>query len=261
MSSGPSQVVATLAGESLTVAEFLGSLHRRRRLRALVREAALEKHLLGLARARGLEVQPEDLQREADRFRQQQGLNALDDLQNWLTQEGLSVEQFEEGLECQLLVRKLCEHVIGAKLQAQAASQRGQVARVRLSHIVVDKESVANELLQRLRTRSADFAELARRFSLHEPTRANGGALGIVRRSELDPALHGPVFSARAGDVIGPIVTALGVELVKVEEHLPGSVEESAGPALNQELFGAWLEDLLKQLCFEFLPPATGVAS
>src|SRR5262249_44842894 len=111
----------------------------------------------------------------------------------------------------------------------------------RLRHIVVDKEGIAQELLARLQEDGADFADLARQFSIDPQTRAGGGSLGIVPRQGMPAPIAAAVFNAKNGAVVGPFKNASGHVLIQAEEILHGQLDAATTALIQQDLFRKWI--------------------
>jgi len=62
-----------------------------------------------------------------------------------------------------------------------------------------------------------DFEIAARRYSDDVGTRADGGDLGWIRRSEVDPAFGDAAWAVRTGIAIGPVESRFGFHIIKVE--------------------------------------------
>jgi peptidyl-prolyl cis-trans isomerase SurA len=62
-----------------------------------------------------------------------------------------------------------------------------------------------------------DFEIVARRYSDDVGTRAEGGDLGWIRRSEVDPAFGDAAWAVRTGIAIGPVQSRFGFHIIKVE--------------------------------------------
>lgn len=62
-----------------------------------------------------------------------------------------------------------------------------------------------------------DFEVAARRYSDDVGTRADGGDLGWIRRSEVDPAFGAAAWAVRTGIAIGPVESRFGFHIIKVE--------------------------------------------
>lgn len=66
-----------------------------------------------------------------------------------------------------------------------------------------------------------DFATAAASFSEDPGSRVNGGELGWLTRDKLDPAFAKAAFSARKGEIIGPVRSRYGLHIIQVEERRP----------------------------------------
>ena len=106
--------VASLPGVSLSLGQLLQTLHAQGRLRPLVVEALAGQLVQQEARQAGLSVTAEDLQAAADAFRRAHGLHTATATRAWLDGQGLTVGDFETGLEERLLAAKLKHHLTAA---------------------------------------------------------------------------------------------------------------------------------------------------
>jgi peptidyl-prolyl cis-trans isomerase C len=79
-------------------------------------------------------------------------------------------------------------------------------------HILVKTEKEAQELKQKL-AKGADFAQLAKKFSLC-PSKKKGGDLGEFRRGQMVKAFDDVVFKRPILKVHGPIKTKFGYHLI-----------------------------------------------
>ncbi len=246
-----SWAVASGGGAALSLGDWLAHLKRRGRLVPLLREAALEQFLLERVRLAGLAASPEELQQAADAFRRSHGLTSAEQTQAWLTRQRLSLLDFEDALERDLLIEKLKDHVTRERIPRHFTAHQAAFARARLRLIVVPREDLARELLSQIRDEGRDFAELAREHSLH-PSRADGGRLAPVMRRQLPPAAAQAVFAAREGDVVGPLTAPEGFQLFLVEKLVPAELDAGLAAAIRQELFDAWLAEQLAGARMEF---------
>jgi parvulin-like peptidyl-prolyl isomerase len=97
-----------------------------------------------------------------------------------------------------------------------------------VSHILVGEEEKAHELLKRIRE-GADFAGLAKEFSLDPVTRGTGGKIeGGVYRGYRAPftgdvnELNAAIFAAEAPKVLEqPFKTETGWEIIRVDGKRP----------------------------------------
>jgi foldase protein PrsA len=234
-------IIASANGTALSLQELLHTLKLQGKLSSLIAGALAEKVIAAAAKQEGIHISTEELQKAADAFRLRHGLNKAADTQRWLTRNGLTPADLEEGVQRGLLRQKLAAKVTAGQIEKYFAANRPRFDRARLRRIVVEKEGVAHELLSRIQEDGADFADLARQHSIDSRTRAGGGNLGIVRRQGMPPALDAAVFGASHGATIGPLKTDAGYVLIQVEEILLGRLDEANTPAIQEHLFCDWL--------------------
>jgi peptidyl-prolyl cis-trans isomerase C len=100
-------------------------------------------------------------------------------------------------------------------------------ARINARHILVDTREDADRALARVKA-GEDFGEVAARVSV-APTASRGGDMGIVRWSQLAPALEDRLWPLNKGDVSEPFETEEGWNVLLVVDRT--SVER---PKLEQ---------------------------
>ncbi len=91
---------------------------------------------------------------------------------------------------------------------------------VRLRGILL-KEAGQAEEVRRLAASGADFARLARRYSL-DPSARSGGDLGWMALPRLHPWVRGAVAGLQPGQVSGVVRGPLGYYVVRLEGRRPG---------------------------------------
>jgi peptidyl-prolyl cis-trans isomerase C len=169
-------------------------------------------------------------------------------LQTWVAQEVLYREALEarlaeepgvkklinmqarDVLSQQLMNRELAAKINVTETDLQTyytanASSYVEPASARISHIVVDDEQQANELLGRVKE-GEEFGELAKGFSKDESTKEGGGKIetGVSKGSYVagigdNRELNDKIFASDAGVVLEEAFeTETGWEIVRVDE-------------------------------------------
>lgn len=95
------------------------------------------------------------------------------------------------------------------------------------SHILVETEEEAADLVEQARAEGADFAALAQEFSTG-PSGPNGGELGWFSTGMMVEPFETAVADMEAGEVAGPIETQFGWHVIKLNE-----TREQGAPALD----------------------------
>lgn len=88
---------------------------------------------------------------------------------------------------------------------------------VNASHILVDSEEKANEILAKINAGEISFEDAAVENSSC-PSKANGGNLGDFGRGQMVPEFDTAVFDMEVGEVKGPVQTQFGYHLIKLNK-------------------------------------------
>src|SRR5262249_43039456 len=151
----------------------------------------------------GMPVRGEALQAAADAFRRAHGLHTASATRAWLDGQGLTVGDFEAGLEERLLAAKLKHHQTAAQADESFSARRTDFERLRVAQVLVGRDDLAGELASQVQDGGCDLEEVAR---------AHG--LPVVRhllfRKDLSGPLAEPLASAGVGEPVGPVATPKG---------------------------------------------------
>ncbi|MBB3114141.1 foldase protein PrsA [Paenibacillus phyllosphaerae] len=224
-SEASQQIAATIGGESITTKELMEQLREQYGdtvLQALLSSAAVRME----AEALGLQVTPEELDHEL-----QSMMAGYEDEEHYYAQMkealGLSPEAIRRDTEHKLLLEKITIHdvqvsdeEINAYIEANQVLFEPAVS-YRLAWIVTGSEEEADEVLDQL-AQGADFAELARAYSIDSDTADSGGVLGLI--DQYDPYFEQEVLAAAAelhfGEITGPIPALDGQAVIKLIERI-----------------------------------------
>lgn len=237
-------VVAVVNGEFITRAEFDAALAQSQlgglaaddeALRATVLDLLIEQNLIEqAAQAANIHVSEAQIEAEIQALRGE----ITDDAawQEWLAQNNMSESVLRASLYDNLITTQMRDYV------TQDISDT--VLQVRARHIVVESQSDAQHVLDRLRA-GEDFAALALAYSKDVTTRENGGDLGWFLDGELlEQELTQVAFALEPGQVAGPVVTRLGYHIVQTLEKEERPLAEEKRPVLAQITFERWLQGL-----------------
>ncbi|MBE6656313.1 MAG: hypothetical protein E7609_05555 [Ruminococcaceae bacterium] len=87
---------------------------------------------------------------------------------------------------------------------------------VTASHILVEDEETANELLAKIRAGEVSFEDAAKEHSSC-PSRENGGSLGTFGRGQMVPEFDTACFEMEIGELRGPVKTQFGYHLIRLD--------------------------------------------
>lgn len=213
-----------------------------RREKDILRDLIDQQLLLQKAKELNFTAESE-LIRRLDRIRQEMKLNSIEELERAATSQGVSYEDFKQGIRTQILTQQVISREVGSKITIsreelaafyeENKSRLQRPEQVRLSEIFLSTEGKkpeevqaiekqAAELLERLRS-GEDFAVLARRFS-QGATAANSGSLGYFQRGQLAKELEDVVWKMKRNQISDVIHTKQGLLILKVEEHFDAGI-------------------------------------
>ena len=107
------------------------------------------------------------------------------------------------------------------------------------SHILVDSEEKANELLKDINEGNISFEDCARQNSTC-PSSSNGGSLGEFTRGQMVPEFDNACFNMNVGEIAGPVKTQFGYHLIKLNaKNEPKTLEfDEVKDGLKQQILG-----------------------
>ncbi len=143
---------------------------------------------------------------------QQQKIPSKKDLEAALKRAGLSLGQFREFIKGDIAVQKL-----QMKLMEEVKLTPDDLREVRASHILVSTEAQAKAILQELRS-GADFAVLAKKYSLDTGSARKGGDLGYFSSGTMVEQFEKAAFGLKPGEISGIIRTQFGYHILKVTD-------------------------------------------
>jgi parvulin-like peptidyl-prolyl isomerase len=240
--------IATLEAKPNTLleledAEILQYLRHSYKFAEIYNLAAETALVVKLCEQLGIQVTDQEWQAAGDTFRLEHKLLGIQETQDWLQQQRISVEDWSEGIKLQLLKQKLIEHLFGANVDMHYISNRDQYRRVALSQILVLDREQALAIMRSLKEDHASFCALALEHSQGKQSHFNGGFVGVRYLSEFMPEIIEAISDVPVGEIIGPIQTKLGYHIVRVEKWFPTQMNESVREQILSTLWQVWLKE------------------
>ena len=232
------KIVAEIGPEKITEAD----------LDAMI-EGNIENQLKPMAAFMSAEQLNEQKKRMLEQYKNPQARQQY--LQGWLAQEVLYRQALQEELTEKPEARKLIDQLTRSALsqlvmnnelaskinitetdiQTYYTANKDKFvdpSRATISHILVDGEEKANQLLGRIKE-GENFAELAKEFSKDADTKENGGKISseVQKGSDIpgigtEAELNKKIFAVEAPKMLDePFKTEKGWEIVKVEAVIP----------------------------------------
>jgi parvulin-like peptidyl-prolyl isomerase len=199
--------VVKIDGQAIDLNEFVRALKLTGQFEVLLEHFVRDRLAALGARKAGVQVSEAEIQERSDQFRRVRGLHRASDTNRYLDAMRVSLEEFEAFITDSLYQEKM----LGKVCSEQAAVgyfklNSPKFDSIEVSHIVVDSEAKAREMIAVLRDDPASFVEMAREHSIAD-TREQGGLIGKVLRGSLRPDVEAKVFNATPGDLLGPFAS------------------------------------------------------
>lgn len=209
---------------------------------------ASRKIIVSTAASCGIAVEPEEIQQAADNLRVAKKLVKASDTLEWLKKHHLSINEFEELVQTNILAAKLAHHLFAKQVETFFfAHQIDYVAAVTYE-VVLDNYNLALELFYALQEGEISFPEIARQYIQIPELRHMWGYQGIRRRVDFHPEIAAAVFACTAPQMLKPIAISSWVYLIWVEEIIHPKLDKQLREKIQQDLFAAWLKQQIEQL-------------
>lgn len=214
-------------------------------LKKIRRQIIQRQIILRAAEERKIEVSSEEIQREADQFRYSNKLEDAAQTYQWLNDQLITPEDWEEGIRDRLLAKKLAEHLFGTQVETYFAQNKSRYEQAVLYRLSVPYQPLAQELFYQIEEEEISFFEAAHLYDSNEARRLACGFEGKLARWQVDPEMSAKIFGANPRELIGVIASGSGYELWMVEELIPPSLTDEIQKGILNSLFQEWLDSEL----------------
>jgi parvulin-like peptidyl-prolyl isomerase len=235
--------IVRIDDEVVDVGEFIRLLKLSGQFDGLIEQMVRDKITVKAARKAGVRLSDDEIQTRADQFRRIRGLHRAADMNNYLDALNVSLDEFERFITDTLYQEKMLDQV-GTQREVEEYFQLNspKFDSIQVSHIVLDTEGSAKEMISYLNDDPDSFPEMAREHSLAD-TRDEGGVIGRVMRGQMKPEIEAKVFNAEVGDLLGPFVAVDGVsyEIFSVTAKYPATLDEDVSAEIRRQLREQWL--------------------
>jgi parvulin-like peptidyl-prolyl isomerase len=235
--------IVKIDGQAIDLAEFVRTLKLTGQFEALLEQFVRDRLAVLGAKKAGIKVSEAEIQERADQFRRVRGLHRASDTNKYLDAMRVSVEEFEGFIANSLYQEKMLATVCSDQAaQGYFKLNSPRFDSIEVSHIVLDSEAKAREMIAVLRDDPDSFDEMAREHSIAE-TREKGGLIGKVLRGSLRSDVEAKVFNAAAGDLLGPFTSGdrTAFEIFRVNAKHPARLDEDTGTEVRRLLREEWL--------------------
>jgi len=253
------EAVALVDGEKITKEELtdrLISLYGEKVLNQLIVNKMIEID----AEKQGIEVSEDEINEELDKYYSMYG--GEENFASFLEMSGFKLEDFKDDVKLSLLLDQILEERIEISDEEmkeyfeENKEDFAQEEQVEASHILVEDKETAFEVINKLNN-GADFAELAKEYSIDEKTKDKGGELGYFGKGEMVKEFEEEVFAMEVNTISKPVETQYGFHVIKKTDHKPyqeanfEDVKEEVRQAIleqkKDEEYQKWLQEKMEE--------------
>lgn len=238
-------IIARIGNQEMTAEDFVKWLKLNGTFDELIEDVMTDKLTAHAAKTAGITVTLTEVQEKVDRIRRGKGLHRAKDTLAYLEGIGIDLEEFENHVTEMLYKEKMLAEIGNeAAVEDYFTLHSPQFDSIEVSHIVVDSEGKARELMAVLEEDPDSFAEMAQAHSLDEESRENGGAIGKVLRGSLQNEVEVKIFNAAPGALLGPFPSPEGLfyEIFRVNTKHRASLDPATAKEVRKLIYHEWLE-------------------
>lgn len=229
--------------EVITSEDFVKQLRFSGRFDELMEDIVKDKLTIHAARKQGISVSAEEIQERADQIRRVRGLHRVVDMNRYLDSNGLSLDDFEQLVTEMLLHEKMNEQLGSEEAVEEYFNLNSpKFDSIDVSHIVLDSEGKAREIMAVLEDDPESFEDLAREYSISDTSEENG-YIGKVLRGSLQTEVESKVFNAAEGELLGPFASddATYFEIFTINAKKPSSLDEDTVAEVKRLIKDEWI--------------------
>lgn len=210
--------VATVGGEKITQKELNEATLKQ--YGSTVLDTLISNKVIQLeAEKEGITVSDDEIQEEIDQLIEMYG--GEEAFQQVIASNNIDEDGLEDDIETYELTSKLMALTIDitdeeiTTYYEENKESYNQAEEVEASHILVEDETTAKEVLEKLKA-DGDFAELAMEYSTDTASSADGGNLGSFGKGEMVTEFEDAAFAMGVDEISEPIQSEHGYHIIKV---------------------------------------------
>ncbi len=160
-----------------------------------------------------------------------------------MAENGLDLQTVQNACEIGAVRNKIRASITDDDISEYFTANRESYDVAELYSITVESEDLANELYSQIEEGDGSFLDLALEHSTDQDTYRQGGFNGEVTRSTVRAEVEAAVFSASAGDLIGPIKDDDGYTIYMVRSIIQPELDD-VKDSIGDQLFENLLEEI-----------------
>ena len=204
------------------------------------------------AEKNNISISDEELQSYADKKRKELGLFSTAETEKYLSSLGISIDQWADNIEEELLKKKVKEKVITEDvINSYYNENKLRFMCVPLHKIIVKDKAMVEEIKLQIEDEDEEFEALAKKYSLDKNTAASGGYMGVIQRGHLPVEIESQIFAAQENEILGPFQEDGMYSIYKTGKVVNPELDSTMKENITAGLFDLWTNNLLGSLKIE----------
>ena len=196
----------------------------------------------GEAKAQGIKVTDAEVKKSFDKQKKQAFPKAAD-FEKFLKDSGQTEDDILKRVRLDTLSNKIRDKVTkgkdkvsDAQIAAYYNKNKARFAQPerRDLRIVLTKDKAKAEQAKKALESGQSFKSVAKKYSIDQASKAQGGKLPAVAKGQQEKALDTAIFAAKKGKLVGPVKTQFGYYVFDVTKITPG-LPAVAGPGQGDD--------------------------
>lgn len=233
-------VVLTVGERAIAAQDLYPLLAKFQLLSPLAKELIVEKAIAEIV------CSPEEAELALKQFCDRNQLTTQDQLNAWLTMQGLSPDQLDYMVQKETKLEKFKQATWGDKLEAHFFKCKGQLDRVVYSLLRTQEAGIAQELYFRIQEGESQFAELAQQYSQGAEAKT-AGLVGPVELNVPHPQISNFLANSKPGQLSPPLKIGEWWVILRLEQYLSAQLDEPTRQRLLNDLFQSWLKTEMQE--------------
>lgn len=230
------------AGTSLSAEDIVDCLRRNLQIRDVCQQIIYRSIIEQAAIEYQIEIAPEEIQSAADQMRYEMRLESAAQTLEWLSEQLISPQHWEQGIRDRLLLKKLQNSLFSKDVDRVFTQNRLDYEQVFIYRIRVPYRPLAQELLYQIEEGELSFYEAAHLYDVNEERRLRCGYDGRLGRWDFPPDIGSAVFGAAPNELLGPFPVGQSYDLLMVGGFLSAELNDETRGAILDRMFQEWLE-------------------
>ena len=218
--------IASVNGQAITRADFDKKLESspaaRQALNQMVQQDLIDQY----ARDKKVDVSDAEIDKKLAETKARFPAGQFEQI---LKQQGLSEADVRQILKQQIVLEKaVAPQVKASDADVKAYFDKNhqlfdKPEQVKARHVLVADAKTAQTVLAKLKANPSDanWAAVAKQYSTDPSSKDKGGDLGYFGRGQMVPAFQDAAFSAKVGQIVGPVHSQFGYHVIQVEDRKP----------------------------------------